>query len=74
MNNRNKKNHGRTQVNSTKYIVGKLNKLIYVNKVDIDEIINISSDITTKISTECDMLIDTFEKCNYDKEIKIIKD
>ena len=53
MNNRNKKNHGRTQVNSTKYIVGKLNKLMYVNKVDIDEIINIASDIKTKISTEC---------------------
>ena len=25
-----------------------------------------NEDITTKISTECDMLIDTFEKRNYD--------
>lgn len=39
---------------------------MHVNKVDIDEIINIASDITTKISTECGMLIDTFGKCNYD--------
>lgn len=53
MNNRNKKKHERTQVNSTKYIVGKLDKLMYVNKIDIDEIINIASDITIKISTEC---------------------
>lgn len=47
---------------------------MYVNKVDIDEIINIDSDITTKISTECDMLIDTFEKRIIIMEIKAIKD
>lgn len=46
--------------------VSKLKKLNYVNKVDIDEIINIASAITTEISTECDILIATFEKRNYD--------
>ncbi len=46
--------------------VNKLKKLTHVNKVDIDEIIKMASDITTEISTECDMLIATFEKRNYD--------
>lgn len=46
--------------------VSKLKKLTYVNKVDIDEIINMASTITTEISTECDILIATFEKRNYD--------
>lgn len=46
--------------------VSKLKKLAHVKKVDIDEIIKMVSDITTEISTECDMLIATFEKRNYD--------
>lgn len=46
--------------------VSKLKKLTYVNKVDIDKVIDMTSAITTEISTECDILIATFEKRNYD--------
>lgn len=46
--------------------VSKLKKLTYVNKVDVDEVISMTSNITTEISTECDILIATFEKRNYD--------